>query len=201
MAKICKYCRSQIDDKASVCPFCQRKQSDAGGALMVVIAVLLFVFIGIPFSVGFINGLTGKSRKSEISTEKVSVESSEKATSELPRIEKVVYEQNGIKITYTGIEEKTSRYELNFLIENDTDSDRTIIDDNLSVNSFMISSGLYSSVAAHKKINDSITIYKKRLEENKIAEIENVEFIFRIYEGDNFSSYFDTDTIKITVEQ
>ena len=49
--KLCKYCRSEIDKKASVCPYCQKKQSglgDAFKAVIVAIALIIFVpaFIG-----------------------------------------------------------------------------------------------------------------------------------------------------------
>lgn len=45
--KYCKYCRTEIDKKATVCPNCQRKQSSgcltAIGAVCIVICALLFV--------------------------------------------------------------------------------------------------------------------------------------------------------------
>ena len=87
-----------------------------------------------------------------------------------------------------------------FLIENDTDTDRIITDDDLSVNGFMISGGMFSSVAAHKRINDDIRIYKNRLDENNITDIENIEFIFRIYEDENYSNCIDTDIISLNIK-
>jgi hypothetical protein len=226
MAKICKYCRSEIDGKATVCPHCQRKQS--GGVAKVVIAVIAAV-IFLPAFIGacssFRRGYNNAKRASvEVATtaeKKVSVQTgtTEADTTTITETESavlieaetvtepskvenvVVYEQNDIKITYTGIEEKQKRYEFKFLIENDTDMNICVQERDLSVNSFMTSGGISAHVAPHKKANDSITVYKVDLEKNNISSIENVEFCLRIYDWDNLSSHLDSDTITINIEQ
>lgn len=43
--KKCKYCKQQIDKKASVCPHCQRKQGS--GCLNTIVGVVLIVAIGV----------------------------------------------------------------------------------------------------------------------------------------------------------
>lgn len=40
--KLCKYCRSEIDKKAKVCPYCQRKQG--GGCMTIVGGVCVLIF-------------------------------------------------------------------------------------------------------------------------------------------------------------
>lgn len=52
--KLCKYCRSEMDVRASVCPSCRRKQSNP---LLAVLLIAVAVFIGVPFIVGFLNGI------------------------------------------------------------------------------------------------------------------------------------------------
>lgn len=52
--KLCKYCRSEMDARASVCPSCRRKQSNP---LLAVLLIAVAVFIGVPFTVGFLNGI------------------------------------------------------------------------------------------------------------------------------------------------
>lgn len=59
--KLCKYCRSEMDVRASVCPSCRRKQSNP---LLAVLLIAVAVFIGVPFTVGFLNGVTKGSQKS-----------------------------------------------------------------------------------------------------------------------------------------
>lgn len=195
MAKICKYCRSEIDDKASVCPHCQRKQS--GGAVKMIIAAIAAVI----FLPAFI-GACSSFRRGYNNAKKASVEVATEATTEPATSESIVlYNQNNVKITYTGIEEKSSRYELKLLIENETDMNICVQDRDLSINGFMMSGGISAHVAPHKKANDDLTIYKSALEENKIANIENVELCFHIVNWDEWSEYFDSDTITINIEQ
>lgn len=69
--KPCKYCKQMIDARASVCPFCKRKQSQTSGCLLAVllailipIAIIIFVVIGI--------GVAGSKKKSV--TDSVAVE-------------------------------------------------------------------------------------------------------------------------------
>ncbi len=44
--KKCSFCKSEIDDKATVCPYCRKNQPNAV-AVIIVIVVLIFVFKGI----------------------------------------------------------------------------------------------------------------------------------------------------------
>ncbi len=51
--KKCKYCCSEIDEKAKVCPFCQREQSSVakiivGFLFSLVVLLLLLAFIILP---------------------------------------------------------------------------------------------------------------------------------------------------------
>lgn len=227
--KLCKYCKSQIDKKASICPHCQKKQSGIGDAFKCVIAAIALI-IFVPLFVSACNGVkkgykdAEKKASVEVVTtaeKKVSVQTGTteadattvtetesattteaETTAELPKSENVVvYEQNGIKITYTGVEDRSLGYLFKFLIENDSDIDINVMDEDLSVNSFMMSAGgMYTSVASHKKANDAIYVYKSSLEENSISNIEDIEFFIRIYDSNNLASHFDSDVIRINVE-
>lgn len=199
MTKICKYCRSQIDDKASVCPFCQRKQSDFGGALKAVIITLLIIFIGIPFSIGFFKGIK---KSASNNTVDVSVITADINTTEPPKTKSiVVYEQNGIKITYTGIEEGSYRTELRFLIENDTDIEYCVQERSFSANGYMLSANMSAVVSPHKKANNCLSVTRTTLEKNNISSIESAEFYFHIFNYQDWSQYFDSATITINIEQ
>lgn len=37
----CKYCQSEIDKKATVCPYCRRKQSNIGFTLFIIISIVI----------------------------------------------------------------------------------------------------------------------------------------------------------------
>lgn len=193
--KLCKHCRSEMDVRASVCPSCRRKQDHP---LLTVLLIAAAVFIGLPFCVGFVKGFTGSTKKSSQVSE---VSRSDTVTPSSEQTQKtVVYNKNGIVIYYTGIEELSSRYELKFLIENNTDTEYCVQERNFSVNGYMVSGSISAKTAPHKKNNDSITIYKSSLAENNISDIKDIEFNFHIFDWNSWTSSFDSDTIKINVE-
>lgn len=41
--KKCKYCQSEIDDKAKICPHCQKRQKGMGGVILLGIIVVIIV--------------------------------------------------------------------------------------------------------------------------------------------------------------
>lgn len=44
--KKCKYCKSEIDDKARICPVCKKKQKHTGlGILFLIIGLVLFTVV------------------------------------------------------------------------------------------------------------------------------------------------------------
>ena len=53
--KLCRHCRSEMDVRATVCPYCRRKQSKP---LQTVLLIFVGVFFGIPFLTGFLNGIS-----------------------------------------------------------------------------------------------------------------------------------------------
>ncbi|CCY47075.1 putative uncharacterized protein [Firmicutes bacterium CAG:822] len=69
--KLCKYCKSEIDKKAKICPFCKRGQGN-------VVLRLLFVFIIITFVITVLASLGDSSNST--SNEKKTVNMGEKVT-------------------------------------------------------------------------------------------------------------------------
>lgn len=194
--KLCKYCRSQMDVRAAVCPSCRKKQSHP---LLTVLLIAAAVFLGIPFCVGFVQGVTKGLNENSVQDvkETSTVKSEPAAKSSHSNINKVAYNKNGIKITYTGIEEKSSYFEIQFLIENNTDKKYCVQDKDFSINGYMINSIMSATVAPHKKMNDGIKVYKSQLTENKIDRVEYIEFKFHIFDWDNWLDGYDTNSIKI----
>lgn len=225
--KLCKYCKSQIDKKASICPHCQKKQSGIGDAFKCVIAAIALI-IFVPLFVSACNGVkkgykdAEKKASVEVvttaeksvsiqtgttdSTEAVTVE--DKPTEEVTEAEtakainQVVYDDNNIKVTYTGIEETSRKVEIKLLIENNTNYTCAVQNRNLSVNGYMISGSMNAVVSSQKKCNDSLSIYKSSLEENKIDNIENIEFNLHFFNWDDWTqNNIDSDVISINITE
>ena len=190
----CKYCQSEIDARAKVCPHCRRKQSNDGMIIfLVLLGSFLFLIIGIPFFVGFFSGVKGEPKTS------VSVDAPQAAEQATEAEAVVIYDQGDVKISYLGIEQTERKAKINLLIENGSAENLMIQTNDFSVNSFMIEPFFSAHVASEKNAYDSLDIHTKDLEANKITEIKDIEFKFHIVNEKDWSTKKESDTIKITV--
>lgn len=113
--------------------------------------------------------------------------------------EQVLLDQNGIKITFTGIEEERSRVNIKLKIENNTETPITVQQRDMSVNGIMMDGIFSPTIAAGKLANDEITIYSSDLEENGIDQIETVEVRFHIYDDNTWDAVLDSEIISFSV--
>lgn len=136
--------------------------------------------------------------------EPVKVESESKAESKADenteeKTNTVIYDENGIKISFKGIEKSTLGKDIKLNVENNTENKKMVQVRDLSINGIMID-GLFSvSIESGKKANDGITLLKSYLEENDITEIEEIELKFAIINSDDILDQYNTETIKITI--
>lgn len=111
----------------------------------------------------------------------------------------VVFDQDGIVITATGIELNGSfmGHEVKFLIENNTEKNLVVQARDVSVNGYMVFTSMSAEVSSGKKINDSLTIDIDSLEESGIEDIEYIDFSFHIFNDDSWDDSIDTEMIHI----
>ena len=191
----CKYCQSEIDARAKVCPHCRRKQSNDGLIITLsVIGVLLFLSIGIPFVKGFMAGYNAETSNTSVN---VPTELVTEPPTEAEAV--VIYDQDNVKISYLGLEQTDSEARINLLIENGSADNLMIQTRDFSINSFMIEPYFSAHVASEKNAYDSIDIHTKDLEANKITEIKNIEFKLHIVNQDDWNKKIDSEPVKITV--
>lgn len=137
---------------------------------------------------------------SEIVGETVDAEATDEAnvTSEAVTIEEqVLYDENNIKITATGMEDGFFGTELKLIIENNSDKSITVQARNCNVNGFMVSTMMSVDVAAGKKANDSLTFETSGLKDCGIESIATMEFVFHIFDTESWDTIVDTDVIAI----
>lgn len=120
-------------------------------------------------------------------------EETTKATSK----EVVVYDNNGIKLTYLGYE-KDIFPELKFKLENTSDKSYSVSTEDVSINDSMISTGIFESIASGKKSMVDMTMLESDLEDNGIDKIEKVEFKLRCTNSNDFMDSFESNVITIT---
>lgn len=192
--KLCKYCRSEMDVRASVCPSCRKKQDHPLLTVLLIAAVSIFVVI--PFLNGFRDGI--KKGLNNTSTSSVDRQADKQDSESTEQESRLLFNQKDIKISYTGIEETSSRIKIKLFIENNSDTNYCVQVRDFSVNNYMIDPTFSSEIAPKKMINDTITISKSKLDENNISVLENVEFKFHIFDWDHWSDGFDSDIINLS---
>lgn len=122
-------------------------------------------------------------------------------TTTKPETNTVIFENNGIKITYKGLDFNSSIFgpEIKLLIENNSSKSYTVQVRDFSIDGYMISTSCSVDVTAGNKTNDGITIMSNSLEENGLDEhsIKKAQFYFHIFNSDDWSDSFDTVVINL----
>ena len=141
---------------------------------------------------------SGSADGTEASTTDAADESTEEATGAAATItEQVLYNENDIKITATGLEDGLFGTELQLLIENNSGQGVTVQARNANVNGYMVSTMMSADVAAGKKANDSLTFETSGLKECGIETIATMEFSFHIFNTESWDDIADTEVIKV----
>lgn len=111
----------------------------------------------------------------------------------------VVYDANGIKITYQGLGEDWLGLDVLFLIENNSDNCINVQTRDSSVNGYMIDAIMSTEVLPGKAAYTSMEFLNSFLEENEIEKdgIEEVEFYFHIFDNNTWNTIVDTDLITL----
>nr|MCR5796728.1 hypothetical protein [Eubacterium sp.] len=140
-----------------------------------------------------------KSGATDLSTSENSSEKSEEENTsvEVTIDEQVIYNENDIVITATGIEDSWLGTELKLLIENNSSESITVQARNANVNGYMVETMMSADVAAGKKANDSLTFETSGLKECGIENIATMEFYFHIFDSETWDEIVDTNVIKL----
>ena len=113
--------------------------------------------------------------------------------------EQVIFNNNGIKITYTGMDTTWAGDCVKLRVENNSGKNYTIQTRNESVNGMMVTAIFSCDVTNGKTANDEIQFLNSDLEENGITSINNIEFTFHVFNSDDWSDSFDTVPIVINL--
>lgn len=99
----------------------------------------------------------------------------------------VIVDNEYVTAIVTGYEEDDLwGYVANVFLLNKTEKDIVVTADDVSVNGFMAEPYFSTTVYAEKCKFDSIDWSKTTLEKNSITEVEEIEFVFRVYDSDNW---------------
>lgn len=111
--------------------------------------------------------------------------------------EALLMEQNGIEISYSGLEDTTSGIDLKINIKNENNFTCTIKSQNVTVNGIMVSSDFSCDVAEGAKTSSALTITTSELEINSITAIEKVGITFTAID-ESGDTLFTSDPIMLS---
>lgn len=112
--------------------------------------------------------------------------------------ETVIYNENDIKITVTGLNENgLLGPELNLLIENNSAQNIIVQPDYCLVNGYMMHGLMSSDVAVGKKNNDTLDFSRSTLNECGIDQITDIRLKFTISDGNSWMTLYKTDEINL----
>lgn len=108
--------------------------------------------------------------------------------------EAVLYDQEGVKITVTGMETSFNGVDINVLVENNTTKNLAVSCDDFVVNGITMYGYMYVDVAAGMKTNDAISFSNDRLAQAGIGKISTVEsYRAALVDTDSFMSIKEID--------
>ena len=120
------------------------------------------------------------------------------AVSDATLPETVLVDEEGIKVTATGID-KDALFgtEIFLLIENNTDQALIFQSERVSVNGYMVESIMSSEVAAGKKANDTLTLIDSDMEASGIDTIDEIELYLHVFNVDTWEDYYNSSAITL----
>lgn len=122
----------------------------------------------------------------------------EEVVNEVSIEEQVLYDENDIKITATGMDDSIWGTELKLLIENNSSKTITVQARKCNVNGYMVTTMMSVDVASGKKANDSLTFETSGLKECGIEQIATMEFSFYIFDTETWDDIVETDMITVS---
>lgn len=163
--KLCKYCRTEIDAKAKVCPQCKRSQGLSGGAIvLIIIGIIAVVLVMSGACSSFIKGFKEASERADAKKEASKYSESEyKNACRSVTFDEIARDDDmmkGDKVKFTGkvIQVSSDIYRMNVTKEKfgysdaialdmeDADVDKKILEDDI-VTIWGQSAGSYSYTA------------------------------------------------------
>ena len=120
----------------------------------------------------------------------------EQETQDVTLAETVLFDQDGIRITATGLStDSLFGPELNLLVENDSAQNIVVQPNYCMVNGYMMDGLLSADVAAGKKVNDTLDFLSNALARCGIETITDIELDLVVSDGDSWQTLYETGPV------
>lgn len=108
-----------------------------------------------------------------------------------------LYDDNNFSVTTDCIDSDTDDTYIILTINNDSDSDLSVICENASLNNFIISSDFSLEIGAHSSVTTGIPFSNTLLNACEIKQLSDISFILGIYDLNDYNYLFDTGWLEI----
>lgn len=120
----------------------------------------------------------------------------EQETQDVTLAETVLFDQDGIRITATGLStDSLFGPDLNLLVENDSAQNIVVQPNYCMVNGYMMDGLLSADVAAGKKANDTLDFLSNALARCGIETITDIELDLVVSDGDSWQTLYETGPV------
>ena len=124
------------------------------------------------------------------------VSEAEQETQDVTLAETVLFDQDGIRITATGLStDSLFGPELNLLVENDSAQNIVVQPNYCMVNGYMMDGLLSADVAAGKKANETLDFLSNALARCGIETITDIELDLVVSDGDSWQTLYETGPV------
>lgn len=112
--------------------------------------------------------------------------------------EQVIYEENDIKVTATGLDFiGFFGPSIKVLIENNSSSDIMLQAQYCTVNNLMVDTIFSANVAAGKKANDTITLDSNVLEAANVSTIKEIQLVLNVIDAETWYTVYSSEPITL----
>lgn len=163
--------------------------------------IILLALIGVmAVNCAACSSSNGKESSSQSSQNSQVSGNSETSQPEEKQEEKVIYDENKVKVIFTGVSEGAISKKIGLKIENNSGKNLIVQSDNLSINDYMFTPMFSAEVNKGKTANDAIEVLTSDLEKNKIDKITSADFELVFINPDSFETIFKSGTIKLDIK-
>lgn len=110
---------------------------------------------------------------------------------------KLIYQDDNVKIQYCGIKSNYMGYQLDLIVENLSSRTLTVQARETSINGFMVDPICSIEVAPGKKAQDGITIYGDDASRTPMNAVRDVETKFYVFDWEDMDFSYETQNVVI----
>ena len=185
--KKCKYCKSEIDKKAKICPHCGKKQKNSTAMVLIAIVIIITVFI-----VSAIGDDDSGTSNTGGNTAETSVYETQQA----------LYSDDKLDVKFLKAYEEPSISGVFYLqldVKNGFDKRVMIVLDDAVVNDYstLTMSGVPMEIEPGSRSTSPFFYNESNVGMEKMDDLKTIKFKVNVYDADSMETLFTSEQITI----